>query len=135
MSHNNKNYDGYIFFYFLLWYRNLVWKWSSQCLLYEFLRFSMKKCQNKKLQFLFWASMTSMSDSSRVKIETLSDKLYSTRRETDSINRRTNWRFFAPRKRLIAHKTSCRLKFSGTSGCVLCPAKIILARQVLWWVE
>ena len=48
--------------------------------------------------------MTSMSDLSRVYIETLSDKLYSTRRETDFICGRTNWRFFAPRKTLIAHK-------------------------------
>ena len=46
----------------------------------------MKQCQNKKLKVLFWEFMTSMSDRSRVLNETLSDKLYSTRRETDFIN-------------------------------------------------
>ena len=48
--------------------------------------------------------MTPMSDLSRVLIETLSDKLYSTRRETDFLHRRMNWRIHAPRKTLIAHE-------------------------------
>ena len=48
--------------------------------------------------------MTSMSDLSRVLIKTLSDNLYSTRRETDFMHRRMNWRFHAPKKTLIAHE-------------------------------
>ena len=48
--------------------------------------------------------MTSMSDLGRVLIETLSDKLYSTRRDTDLKHWRMNWPIHAPRKTLIAHE-------------------------------
>ena len=64
----------------------------------------MKQCQNKKIQILFWAFMTSVSDLSWVLIETPSDKLYSTRGETDFLHRRMNWWIHAPRKTLIAHE-------------------------------
>ena len=48
--------------------------------------------------------MTSMSDPNRALIETLSDRLYSTKRKTDFLHRRMKPSIHAPRKTLIAHE-------------------------------
>lgn len=100
-----ENYSFFLLFAFISKFSiKMIVSISSVRNIYDLVWTNVKIRSYKKLLVLFWAFMTWMSDLSRVLIETLSDKLYSTRRETDFICGRTNWRFFAPRKTLIAHK-------------------------------